>query len=144
MDATQTTMIVGAISSILAFLGVVANMVNTYFREQRARRWAIEDKLELAAHTEAKANEVKAVAESNFADIKKTGEARLTTIMAGQDEIAKKVDENTQVSVDAFKEANGVNAKLLNLGVTLAGTPSKVVIVNPEPIEVHQTEKQTP
>ncbi len=33
--------------------------------------------------------------------------------------VVEKIDENTRVSVEAFKEANDVNRKIADLGLTL-------------------------
>lgn len=138
MEGTEVTLIVGAVGAVTTAILQVANMINAYFREQRTRQWAIEDKLSLERHTKEVAEEVKAVAAANFKEVKETGEKRLETILAGQDAIVKKVDENTEVSVTAFKEANGVNAKLEKLGMQLTGDGQKVIIANTEPIAVHQ------
>ena len=160
MDATQITLTTAAIGSVLAFLGSVANMLNTNYkeriairerdtREERARKWALdleernrrwskEDKLELARHTSEDLRRTQSTISHHFDELKLKGDERLKTIVAGQEELRDQVAKNTEISKEAFKEANGVNAKLLALGHAPIN-PTEVVVVNDAPILVKET-----
>jgi len=142
----------GAVISLLTFLGVIANMVNNAFREQRARRWAVEDaaalrerlerdKAELAMHTKETANDATKSLELKFAEQKTMLEGIIAAGEARLKQIVSKIDENTAVSKEAFKEANNVNEKLHALGleqVKQQSTPQQVVVSNVEPIPVKE------
>lgn len=146
MDATQITIIAGAVTSFLGLLGTVAIMVNTNFREGRIRRWALEDKVELEATTRhtlqdtaqslsLQFEEVREMVKEEVQKLAEKGEERGATIV-------KKIDENTEVSREAFKEANNVNEKLRDLGVERdAVLPKQVIVANVEPIAVIESQK---
>jgi predicted phage tail protein len=139
-------------------------IVNTNYKEERNRRWKLEDedrarKLEekLEADKEELAKQTRHSirdANNNLAlhfeevkqtlkDVKQEAVDRLAVIRQMHETTQSKIDENTEISKVAFKEANGVNEKLLGLGMSLSLAPKEVVVVNPEPIEVHNTNDST-
>lgn len=158
MDGTNITLITAATGSVLAFLGTVVNMININYKEHAARRerdareerdrkwalelearnrkWAKEDKWELAQRTAEDLKRTQSVIGHHFEELKNKGDERLKIIVAGQEEIKTQVVENTEISKDAFKEANGVNLKLIALGH--APIPTEVVVVNEKPIAVKE------
>lgn len=131
LDQTQVTLIATLVSSVLAFLGTIFGIVTTIYKENRARRWALEDARALAKHTDDALKE-------SARTTKQEGEARLAIIQGGHEELKKEIAANTEISKEAFREANGVNAKLEKLGVKLAeeAVTQKVVVVNENPIPV--------
>lgn len=68
-------------------------------REKQNRAWEIEDR------------------DRRAADANDAGHKRIATVIAKIDETITKVDENTAVNVEALKEANNVNAKLVGIGL---------------------------
>jgi hypothetical protein len=128
MDATGVTTVVGAVSAALAFLATIANMVVTLYKEARNRRWAQEDKEELAKTTRHTVRETGHAMSLHFEEQRKlledlinSGEQRLLKIL-------DKIEENSQLSKAAFKEANSVNTKLHDIGVQIRDNQTKEVI----------------
>lgn len=108
MDSIQTTLIVGAVGSILAFLGTVLNTLITLYKERRTREWLLEDARILREQ-----------------------------VRLDKEELKKDLAANTEISVKAFNEANNVNEKLLRLGqaqLVKNELPKEVIVVNEEPI----------
>lgn len=142
MDGTQVSVLVGVVTSIITLLTLIINIVNTNYKEARNRKWAQEDKEAIERTTRHKLKETEQAIKFQFdelkllaEEIKSAGADRLKHIIA-------KVDENTEISKVAFKEANGINEKIKNLGLEFKRTPEQpqeVLVVNEEPIEV--TEK---
>lgn len=133
MTPTDIALIVGCIGSILAFLGTVANMFFTNYKEARNRRWAIEDAERQWEKTDKCIRHVGSNVQNTV--VLKAEEAK-----EARDRLAVQVDEGTKASHAAFKEANSVNEKIASLGGTIAAAqPQKVIVANQEPIPVKET-----
>jgi len=92
MDMTSTT-----IGQLLLFCTTVLGFGIQIYREKRNRQWDLEDR-ERARVVLAKTAEIVAVE----TDMK-------------QQKVIQKIEENTELSRGAFKEANDVNQKLLTM-----------------------------
>lgn len=158
MDGTTVTLIVGAVTSFLGLIATIVNILNSNYKESRNRRWAQEDALALAKtqletkeelakttrHTvrEAAHNTSLHLDEQRrlLEDLIRTSEGLMQAGEARLKMILDKIEENTRVSKEAFKEANNTNAKLLDLGAQIRdGAPKPVVVVNEQPIPVKET-----
>ncbi len=105
MDTQTVNLMVGSGGIVFT----VVMFLITWLKDGRARRWAEEDRRRIAA--EQKAEQVQTAVELSK-----------VTLTAHKD-IAARVDANTQLSKEAFKEANGHNQKILNLTQTVAAVP---------------------
>lgn len=85
MEMTQTIL-----GQFLLFLTTIAGFAIQLYREKRNRDWDVRDR-ELARALIAKKVEV------------------------AHDAVLQKIEENTEISREAFTEANNVNAKLLSM-----------------------------
>lgn len=83
----------------ITFLTMIVGFGLQIYRENRARRWAEEERAQLAAKVEANGK----VQKSNHA------------------EVTNAINDNTRISVEAFREANDVNRKIALMGVNIAG-----------------------
>lgn len=90
----------------VTLITVVAGFLFQLYRENRQRKWDVEDRARIAA---AVTNEAQSVA-------RKVVDAA-TEAAAERHKLAAAVDENTAISTKAFHEANTVNQKLEALGV---------------------------
>ncbi len=79
-----------AIGQLIIFLTTIAGFIFTLYRENRNRRWDREDREQKAVQLAAK-------------------------VEAAHTAISDKIDENTMISREAFKEANDVNRKIATL-----------------------------
>lgn len=86
-----------AVGQWVLLLTTLAGFGVQIYRENRKRAWDIEDRRNIAAQVEASAQALKA------------------KVQGQHQEVIREIQTNTKVSVDAFSEANGVNAKILDL-----------------------------
>ena len=93
-DVTDVAIIQG-----ITFLTVIAGFAYQAYRETRQRRWVIEDRKVLAATV----IKVAATAEQ--------------LVLEKADELHAAIKENTEISTQAFHEANGVKETLVALGL---------------------------
>lgn len=97
------------ISTLCGTAATLFAQIMSYMREGRAHKWQREQADREAADRIATAQEVKThaayAANVIAADAKASAKV-----------LADKIDENTEVSVRAFDEANGVNKKILAIG----------------------------
>lgn len=82
------------IGQVLTFLTVIAGFAYQYMRDAQRHKWDQEERKSIA-------------------------EAALATGQQTERRLSNQIDENTQVSRTAFKEANDVNLKLHALGLDL-------------------------
>lgn len=97
------------ISTLCGTVATLATGILSYMREGRAHKW----QQDLAAHEARERQEIAAEVKAHAAYAANVVAA---TTKAGVDTIVSKIDENTEVSVRAFDEANGVNKKILAIG----------------------------
>jgi cbb3-type cytochrome oxidase subunit 3 len=88
---------------VINFLTLVAGYFISIYRENRRRRWDIEDRARLALELKVKTAE--------------QAEALSNQMKTQHETIEQMISDNTEVSVKAFQEANGVNEKLAQIGV---------------------------
>lgn len=104
-NATATILI----TTLCGTIGSLATAILNYFREGRAHDWQVKQAELDRKDRERIAAEVKAhaayAANVVAADSRETAKA-----------LSTKLDENTEISVRAFDEANGVNKKILAIG----------------------------
>lgn len=86
-----------AVGQWVLLLTTLAGFGVQIYRENRKRIWDIEDRRNVAAQVEASAQALKA------------------KVQGQHQEVIREIQTNTKVSVEAFSEANGVNAKILDL-----------------------------
>jgi hypothetical protein len=90
-----------SIGQLVIFLTTVAGFLHNSYRESRKRRWDLEDRRLARAEADRKIE----IAARDLA----------MTTRAAHADLGKKIDENTQISHDAFKQANAVNEKIAML-----------------------------
>jgi hypothetical protein len=97
-----------AVGQIILFLTTVLGFVITIYRENRNRRWDLEDR--------------ERTAKALVAQVDTVSKTLATKTAASHDALATKIDENTELTAtaiskasDAYKEANDVNQKLARL-----------------------------
>jgi transcriptional regulator of heat shock response len=95
------------ITTIAGIVTTIIGFVVQLYRERRNRAWELEDRT-LKAEALQQKTEQAAVALQ-----KETQRTR--------DMLTRKIDENTQISVDAFREANAVNMKLARINAMIDG-----------------------
>lgn len=83
------------ITALITLVTVILGVIVQIYRENRNRRWDMEDRKVLAAKVE----DAKAL------------------VSETSDELKTMIHENTKISTDAFHEANTVNLKLEKLGI---------------------------
>ncbi len=138
MDTAQITLIVGAVGSVLAFLGTIAGMILATYKENRTRRWQVEDREELARTTRHGLKNTEQSVKSQFDETKDKLDQIIRDAEKRLELLRGDIKENTEVSKEAFKEANDVNGKLHAMGYELINAkPKEVLVVNQEPIPVH-------
>lgn len=86
----------------LILITTISGFAYTLYRESRQRRWDLEDR--------ARARKDLA------ATLVGHEKAQIERAAAVKDVILDKIDENTQISREAFKEANDVNRKIEQIG----------------------------
>lgn len=103
--ATATILITTLCGTLVTVITTILNFI----REGRAHNWQVEQADRDRKDRERIASEVKVhaayAANMVAADTK-----------AGMTQLSNKMDENTEISVRAFDEANGVNKKILAIG----------------------------
>jgi hypothetical protein len=82
---------------LILFLTTIAGFAIQLFREWRNRKWDLEDR------------------ERARKELAEKVESAQTLAISKQKEMLDKIEENTNISREAFTEANGVNQKLLLL-----------------------------
>lgn len=105
-DAAAMTIIV---TTLIAAAGNVLIGLMQFIREGRAHKWAMQQAKDDRDHREAIADAL----------VKKTEEAAAkvaANTLRGVATLADKIDENTEISAAAFREANGVNQKIAAIG----------------------------
>jgi hypothetical protein len=95
------------ITTIAGIVTTIIGFVVQLYRERRNRAWELEDR-RLTADALQQKNEQTAAALHK--DTQRT-----------RDMLARKIDENTQISVDAFREANAINVKLARIDAMIDG-----------------------
>ena len=120
MDTNTLTAITGG----LTFLGIVASIVRQYLAEKAKerrdilqRQWEKEDR-------EAKALELAETLKRETERLEAGSKQRSLAVL-------DKIQENTDVSVKAFNEANNVNDKLLKIHERIDNKPVVVVVPTP-------------
>jgi len=88
-----------SITALVTLLTVILGFVVQIYRENRNRRWDLEDRKQLAAKVEDARH------------------ALSERVNASKIELSNLIAENTQISTNAFHEANTVNMKLEKLGL---------------------------
>jgi hypothetical protein len=90
----------------VTFLTVLAGFIFQFLREGRRHKW---DERERATKAKADADRAAAIAK----------QATQTAVIAASEraEIKDAIAANTEVSTQAFKEANSINLKIHNLGL---------------------------
>lgn len=89
---------------LLTFLTLVATWLRTSMTDRRNRRWAALDRAREAAEEEEKKDDRRRIAREQRERDKVTH---------------KKIDQNTEISRAAFREANTVNQKIASYGSAL-------------------------
>lgn len=152
MDAPQVTLLVSAIASVTGLVVTLVGIWNTNHKEERARRWALEDIDRLARETrqakedlekkaEHAASETKAHITLGTQDLRELIEEVKKAGAEREKKISGLIHDNTKISEQAFNEANSVNQKLERLGVQLVeDKPHNVIVANTEPINVKAVE----
>jgi hypothetical protein len=123
MDKTAQWVIIATTSA--GVLTTVATFAFQIYRENRNRRWDKEDQQEtaraLAKTTVEEANRVaeRVLAEAHLVADRVVAEAKIVAAEANSEraKLAEAIRENTEVSTQAFKEANTVNRKIASLGL---------------------------
>jgi len=95
------------------FLTTIVGLIASWFRENRNRRWDLEDRQVLAAKVQTQVDLTRDALHN------KTEEVRVQHA-AQAHELGRKIDENTEISRNAFTEANDVNRKLLSVEQEIA------------------------
>lgn len=117
-----------AITSIITFLGIVAEGVRRYFGDKwKAELDAKNRELDRQDRID-KANEIAEHLRLETARLEASGRARTEKVM-------DKIQENTDVSVKAFTEANNVNEKLVKLHEAIQSSPTQNIVVVNKPSE---------
>lgn len=101
-ESSMSEVVVG---QIVLFLTTLVGFAYQLYVQKRNRKWDLEDR--------------KAIAE---ALAKKVMAAETATVLA-HESIAAKIDENTAISIGAFREANTFNEKLIKLTQMFEGGP---------------------
>ncbi len=127
MDTAQITLLVGAIGSVLAFLGTIAGMILTTYKENRTRRWQVEDREELAKTTRHGLKNTEQAVKSQFDETKDKLDQIIEDAKTRLEVIRGDIQVGHEISKVAFKEANDVNGKLLALGREPLPKDSKIV-----------------
>jgi len=99
-----------SIGQLITFLTLVAGFIFQAYRENRNRRWDVEDR-KAVAHRAVEA--ASAVADR----LAITGDRITRQIDATTTDLTERIKENTEISTQAFKEANSVNLKIEKLGI---------------------------
>lgn len=113
--ATTATMIFDAAAMTIIITTLVTTAGNLllglmqYIREGRAHAWAVQQAIDDRDHRIAIAT---ATAENSDANAAKVA----VNTLQGVAKLAAKIDENTEISTAAFREANGVNQKIAAIG----------------------------
>ena len=94
------------ITSLVTLATIVIGFMVQIYRENRNRRWDLADRAELAAKVEDNRYILAAKMEDNRHHVAATA-----------NELKTLIHENTQISTNAFHEANTVNIKLEKLGL---------------------------
>lgn len=119
MDTATATILITTLCGTL--VTVITTLLN-YFKEGRAHKWQIEQAEIDRADRERIAKEVKV--HTAYAANIVAADSRITAKA-----ITDKLDENTEISIRAFDEANGINKKILAIGEVRRkdGRPDPVV-----------------
>lgn len=102
---------------LIGFLTLIVGGLLQYFNAQRQHQWDVEDRAmtarELATKVQMEADKIahKVEVQANVAN------AAATIANTARTELAAALKENTDVSTQAFKEANHINNKLAQLGL---------------------------
>jgi hypothetical protein len=123
-DSTPAQWVIIA-TSVLGLLTTVTTFIVQIYRENRNRRWDLEDREKaaekLAETAIAEANRVaeRVVAEAHLVANKLLAEAATVAAQANSEraKLAEAIRENTEISTQAFKEANTINHKIQSLGL---------------------------
>ncbi len=110
-DSVSVVVLVAGQSVI--FLTTIIGLLASWFRENRNRRWDLEDRSALAVKVQSQ------VDHTRMALHDKTEEVRVQTAQQAH-KLIQKIDENTEISRGAFAEANAVNLKLLEVKQEIA------------------------
>jgi len=96
----------------LTLLTLIASLIFQYFREERRRKWDLEDRAQVA---QALREETQATAASLKQVTLQTAETLMTTTGASIAILNEQVAQGTQHAKDAYHEANSVNNKIADL-----------------------------
>jgi hypothetical protein len=95
------------ITTVAGIITTIIGFVVQLYRERRNRAWELEDRRLTAEALQQKNEQTAATLQ------KETQRTR--------DMLARKIDENTKISADAFSEANAVNVKLARIDALIDG-----------------------
>ena len=123
MDSTAQYVIIA--TTVAGLVTTVATFAFQIYRENRNRRWDKEDRDETAkalaatAIKEAERVAERVVSEAHAVAEKVLKEAKMVATQANTEraKLAEMIKENTEISTQAFKEANTVNHKIESLGL---------------------------
>lgn len=102
--------------------GLAISILN-YLRESRAHRWAVEQSERDKKERLATAEELKRQHEQAAMAITLNTQHAAAVLSDKIDQTQAKIDENTQLSMKAFTEANNINEKIAAIGeARLRGT----------------------
>jgi hypothetical protein len=122
-------------ATIFTIVTTVVLFLITWAKDGRQRKWALEDRAEAERkriQDKKEAEEARAIVAKELHDrLEFESRARIEEAQKvkkkldeAHDDLAKRVDDNTRVSIDAFAEANGHNRKLVSLTETVAQVPA--------------------
>lgn len=97
-----------SVAQIITLLTVIAGFWFQIYRENRNRKWDLEDRSAARKRLDDTTTGLAARTEALHADAE-----------VGRRIIAEKIDANTVISQQAFTEANNVNMKIASIGADL-------------------------
>jgi len=116
---TTTALLIGVLATFLAslttFMTLVYNGRQQRLREERARRWEIEDRALLA----------KQVMDTSSA-LAQTAAQQHDVVVAAIADNTTKTELSTEKATEAFREANHVNHKIADLNSAIIDNSSKI------------------
>lgn len=107
------------IVSVCTLTTVVVNLIYQAFKDQRTRRWEVEDRAAKARLTVA-AEDAKAYARMAH----EQGISGRDAIVAQGERVLEKIEENTQLSALAFAAGNNFHTKLAKVEAAIGGVMS--------------------
>jgi gas vesicle protein len=123
VGAEQTYMLGTVIGQIVVVVTTILGFAYTIYRENRNRRWDLEDRKrareELQTLTTSTATKLETTVEHRATELATALSSRATelaqTVDRQRHQLSEQLTENTQISKQAFHEANDVNQKIAEL-----------------------------